>query len=486
MARLVFDLLEQLRVESLTAPTLPGVRANLAHRHRTWARACVRSGLTDHPQGLLLYTVAQLCRARLTGEPVSPETEGLIEETRAALARTIGADLVGLRRDRHDQRTFAVHALAIAMAVADAFCDLAPSSTRTGPADDLDAVTVSPLALLVFDEAGEGLGSGAVGSSGPDAPRDGSHGSYRVFTSAYDEERPVSTLVRADVLSAHRARLDRAVAAQGVSAGRVARLVRSLFGVNAPAGWEGGQERGVVDGSVLTRLVTSPGDRRLFREERDGRTAPLRVTLLVDCSGSMKAHAISVAVIVDVLARGIEQAGGQCEVLGFTTASWSGGRAGRDWVRAGRPAGPGRLNERRHLVIKDTETPWRRARTSLAALLHEELYREGIDGEALAWAADRAARSCAARRLVLMVSDGGPSDTATTLANDPAFLDRHLRAVVSRLEAARNVEVYGVGVGVDLRDPFRRSTILDLDRGPRHATFAEILALATPQSGSSV
>jgi len=75
---------------------------------------------------------------------------------------------------------------------------------------------------------------------------------------------------------------------------------------------------------------------------------PVLVTLLVDCSGSMGTHAEPVAVPVDVLARALERAGAGCEVLGFTTAAWHGGRSRRDWLRAGRPPNPGRLAEVRH------------------------------------------------------------------------------------------------------------------------------------------
>ena len=82
-------------------------------------------------------------------------------------------------------------------------------------------------------------------------------------------------------------------------------------------------------------------------------------------------------------------AGVASEILGFTTGAWNGGRAQRDWQRAGQPPHPGRLNETLHLVFKDADTPWRRARRDIAALLKAELFREGIDGEALAWAAQR-------------------------------------------------------------------------------------------------
>ena len=42
------------------------------------------------------------------------------------------------------------------------------------------------------------------------------------------------------------------------------------------------------------------------------------------------------------------------------------------------------------MVFKDADTPWRRARAGIAALLKADLFREGIDGEAVDWADARA------------------------------------------------------------------------------------------------
>ena len=78
---------------------MPGVRAQPAPPPRARGRSRFHdAGLTDSARGLLLYTVAQICRARVTGEPVLEETEDLIEATRAALAPALGHDLAGLRR----------------------------------------------------------------------------------------------------------------------------------------------------------------------------------------------------------------------------------------------------------------------------------------------------------------------------------------------------------------------------------------------------
>ena len=155
----------------------------------------------------------------------------------------------------------------------------------------------------------------------------------------------------------------------------------------------------------------------------------------------MKEHIESVAVMVDVLVRALEQAGVASEVLGFTTDAWNGGRAQRDWLRAGRPAHPGRLNEACHLVFKDADTSWRRARTVMAALLKADLFREGIDGEAVDWAMHRLDKPQRRAAPLIVVSDGSPMDSATNLANDAHYLDHHLqgRGRASRQARRRNL-----------------------------------------------
>jgi len=190
------------------------------------------------------------------------------------------------------------------------------------------------------------------------------------------------------------------------------------------------------------------------------------------------AHAAGdVAVLVDVFCRALERAGAASEVLGFTTGAWHGGRAQKAWLRAGRPARPGRLNERLHVVFKAFETTWRRGRAGIAALLHGEHFREGLDGEALAWAATRLLARPARRRLLVVVSDGSPTDGATALANGPDYLERHLHEVAGAIERGGAIELHALGVGLDLGAWYASSHLLDLDARIGNAMFAEVLAL---------
>ncbi|UKD57135.1 cobalt chelatase [Amycolatopsis sp. FU40] len=467
--RLLFELLEQFRVESLVPAGFPGVAANLRRRHERWSLSAHHNGLTETARGVLLYTVAQVARARITGEPVVEETEDLIEATRAAIAPMLGAQLAGLRRNRADQAAFAEHARALAEAVAGL---LEPE--KPDDADDDEEDTAAYALLLDFaDETGseEGGTAGLGDHKGPVAA-----GSYRVFTTAYDREDRAGPLVRPELLRELRERLDARVAEQGVNVARLARELTAVLAEPERSGWDGAQEEGQIDGRALARLIATPADHRVFRVERTEPVADVLVTFLIDCSGSMKAHRETVAVLVDLFARALDLAGASCEILGFTTGAWHGGRARRDWMRAGRPKHPGRLNERRHLVFKDAATPWRRARRDIAALLKADLFREGIDGEALAWAAGRARACDARRRLVFVLSDGSPMDGATVLANEERYLDRHLVQVADGLERSET-EVYGIGVGLDLSAYYRRSLALDAAEGTGFRAFREILDL---------
>lgn len=476
LERLVFELLEQIRVEALVPPGMTGVASNLRHRFDAWSRSFHHSGLTDSARGLLLYTLAQICRARVTNEPVLDETEGLMEATRAALSPLIGHALAGLRRDRQDQASYAAHALEIARTIAQMLHgDGSEPLGERRAGDEADAERAAFSLLMDLDTQISERFTSAV--SGRSRVLEESADGYRIFTTAYDRELRAAALVRAALMHEYREKLDARIAGQGVNVARLARELRALLAQPAYEGWDSAQEEGRIDGRRLAQLISSPTERRLFRSERIEPLADCIVTWLIDCSGSMKEHVESVAMIVDIFVRALEQAGVASEILGFTTGAWNGGRALRDWQRAGRPAYPGRLNEQCHLVFKDADTAWRRARPQIAALLKGDLFREGIDGEAVRWAHRRLRERPEARKLLLVVSDGSPMDSATNLANDAHYLDQHLVQEVQRIEQAGDVQVFGVGVGLDLSPYYSASLVLDLAGSTGNQVFRELLEM---------
>ena len=475
IARLIVDLLEQVRADAAAPERFTGLRRNLKERFEAWSMRAHNQGLTESESGMLLYTVAQICWSRVTGEPVLEATDGLLEIPRALLAPRLGSHLAGLRRERHDQAAYGIHALAIGQIVEEMIEDYAAAHNEDGAKPEID--TNSIFFNMRFDFAlNQAQGFGAADAAKEQIlEKDGP--AYRVFTRAYDREVAAASLARASQLAQLREQLDQRIAAQGVNVPRLARELKLLLAHPATDGWDGAQEEGLIDGRTLSQLISSPAERRLFRIEHQAPKADCVVTFLLDCSGSMQRHIESLAMLIDVLARALEMAEVSTEILGFTTGAWNGGRALRDWKRAGRPARPGRLNEACHLIFKGAETSWRRARASVAALLKADLFREGIDGEAVEWACVRLRARTEARRILFVISDGSPMDSASYAVNDPQFLDQHLREVVAREEAQREIEIYGVGVGLDLSPYYQRSQILDLDAPPGNRVFHEWMRL---------
>ena len=475
VARLVFELLEQLRVETLAPDHHAGVIANLRHRFTAWSHAFYDSGLAEGASGLLLYTVFQMCWSRLTARPVLEKTEDFIEATRWSVSSQLSGDLAGLRRHRLHQAAFARHALAIAHAV-DAMLKEAQAARDASQDEAGDAKAQAAFKLLLdFDSDNDHLPDAApLGDSR--ALRD-SDGGYKAYSTAYDREEKAGELVRRALLLDYRERMDERIASLGINTARLARRFTQLLAVPERDGWSFGEEEGYVDGRRLAQLISSPSERRLFRKEQFLPQADCLVSFLVDCSGSMKTHAESVAVLLDILLRALDQAGITTELLGFTTGAWNGGRVRRDWMRARSPANPGRFNELVHMVFKDGDTRWRRARPDIAALLKADLYREGVDGEAVDWACTRMLARPERRRILLVVSDGCPMDTATNLANDEFYLAQHLKQVVARREAQGAIEICGLGLGLDLGAYYSRSLATTLPASLNNELFSEIAQL---------
>ena len=180
----------------------------------------------------------------------------------------------------------------------------------------------------------------------------------------------------------------------------------------------------------------------------------------------MRGRPISIAAIsADILARTLERCGVKTEILGFTTRTWKGGQSREDWLAAGRPAHPGRLNDLRHIIYKPADEPYRRARKSLGLMMREGLLKENIDGEALTWAHSRIIGRPEERKILMVISDGAPVDDSTLSVNHGAYLDQHLRQVIDWIENRSPVELCAIGIGHDVTRYYSRAvTIMDAEQ----------------------
>ncbi|HWU12941.1 MAG TPA: cobaltochelatase subunit CobT, partial [Caulobacter sp.] len=315
------------------------------------------------------------------------------------------------------------------------------------------------------DEAPE-MGDGAK----PARPDQGQGGSnepaYKVFTTAYDEVVPAEDLCDADELTRLRAYLDQQLNAFSSVVSRLANKLQRRLLAQQNRAWTFDLEEGMLDVARLTRVIIDPTAPLSFKQEEDQEFRDTVVTLLIDNSGSMRGRPIMVAAIcADILARTLERCGVKTEVLGFTTRAWKGGTSRDEWIKAGKPGAPGRLNDLRHIIYKAADSPWRRARKNLGLMMREGLLKENIDGEGLMWAHQRLIGRPEARRILMVISDGAPVDDSTLSVNSGHYLERHLRQVIAEIEGRSPVELIAIGIGHDVTRYYRRAvTIVDVEQ----------------------
>jgi cobaltochelatase CobT len=325
-----------------------------------------------------------------------------------------------------------------------------------------------------YDDAAEG-GEGEPGDEGegmmPTRPNRNwsdqpAQFDYKAFTTAFDEVVNATELCDSDELDRLRAYLDQQlIQLQGVVTKLANRLQRRLMAQQSRS-WDFDQEEGMLDAARLARVVINPGQSLSYKIEREAEFRDTVVTLLIDNSGSMRGRPISIAAIsADILARTLERVGVKVEVLGFTTRAWKGGQSREAWLAAGRPPQPGRLNDIRHIVYKQADEPWRRAKKALGLMMREGLLKENIDGEALLWAHSRLLARAEDRKVLMVISDGAPVDDSTLSVNSGSYLEKHLRQVIGWIEGRSPVELVAIGIGHDVTRWYSRAvTIMDAEQ----------------------
>ncbi|MEL6875731.1 MAG: cobaltochelatase subunit CobT, partial [Pseudomonadota bacterium] len=289
---------------------------------------------------------------------------------------------------------------------------------------------------------------------------------YAPWTEKYDEVIAATELCDDDELVRLRAFLDQQLTSlQGAVTKLANRLQRRLM-AQQNRSWDFDQEEGMLDAARLARVVSNPAHSLSYKVERETDFRDTVVTLLIDNSGSMRGRPISIAAIsADIMARTLERCGVKTEILGFTTRAWKGGQCRESWLAADRPANPGRLNDLRHIIYKQADEPWRRARKNLGLMMREGLLKENIDGEALLWAHNRLIGRPEERRILMVISDGAPVDDSTLSVNHGAYLENHLRKVIEWIEGRSPVQLVAIGIGHDVTRYYKRAvTIMDAEQ----------------------
>ena len=502
--RAVFDAVEQARVEAIGSRRMEGVAGNLsAMLEDRYHRGGRYEEITDRADAPIEDAVALMVRERLTGLRPPPAARKIVELWRDFIEERAGRDLDGLGKAVENQRAFArsVRDLLSSLDMADQSAmdpddedsdeDNESSQDQDQSQGDAEEQAQGERAEVeISDDAAQDMEEGATEAAdaptgelpddadqadsdeASDAWRPPSNRSneprgpdYKAFSQKFDEVTHAEDLCDQDELTRLRAYLDKQLAhLQGV-VGRLAnRLQRRLLAQQNRA-WEFDLEEGMLDPVRLPRIVIDPYQPLSFKQEKDTDFRDTVVSLLLDNSGSMRGRPITVAAsCADILARTLERCGVKVEILGFTTRAWKGGQAREQWLQSGKPPNPGRLNDLRHIVYKDADAPWRRARKNLGLMMREGLLKENIDGEALDWAHKRLLGRPEQRRILMVISDGAPVDDSTLSVNPGNYLERHLRHIIEEIETRSPVELIAIGIGHDVTRYYRRAvTIVDAE-----------------------
>ena len=300
----------------------------------------------------------------------------------------------------------------------------------------------------------------------PPPPHSEANPDYKVFTTQFDEEIGAEDLADPAELERLRAYLDQQLDPLKGAVGRLANKLQRRLQAQQNRSWLFDLDEGILDAGRLARVVANPTTPLSFKQEKDTEFRDTVVTLLLDNSGSMRGRPISIAAIcADVLARTLERCSVKVEILGFTTRAWKGGQSRERWLAEGREPQPGRLNDLRHIIYKQADAPWRRARPNLGLMMKEGLLKENIDGEALEWAHRRMLSRPEARKILMVISDGAPVDDSTLSVNAANYLEKHLRDVIAMVERRRAVELLAIGIGHDVTRYYARAvTITDVEQ----------------------
>ena len=506
VARAVFDAVEGARVEALGSKGYAGIADNLdrALTMRMKSDPIARARAFDEVP--LSSAIGLLVRERLTARQAPATAAAGLALVRDWIEDKAGGDLDALAFAIDDQRAFAKLTQRLLEDLELVEGEVAPTEDDEGGADDEGTEDEQDESGDDGEEAGE-AGDGQVEARGEQSDAENEDGEgqeqgedslddldgepgdegdegmmpvrpnrpfsdlspqfdYKPFTRAFDEEILATELCDEEELDRLRAYLDQQlVHLQGVVTKLANRLQRRLMAQQSRS-WDFDQEEGILDAARLARVIVNPMLSLSYKRERDTEFKDTIVTILIDNSGSMRGRPIGIAAIsADILARTLERVGVKVEILGFTTRAWKGGQAREAWLAQGRPPQPGRLNDIRHIIYKQADEPWRRAKRSLGLMMREGLLKENIDGEALLWAHGRLIGRPEDRKILMVISDGAPVDDSTLSVNSGSYLERHLRQVIGWIEGRSPVELVAIGIGHDVTRYYERAvTIMDVDQ----------------------
>ena len=497
-AQEMFEWVEDARIASIGSLRMEGVARNLEASLEAVCKQAAFDTVTAETEAPLSVAVGLIVRQRLTGRELPPSAENVVRFWRDFVEERAGEHIAALADCLHDQREFAGRCRSILAdlglaAELDDQPEMQDSDQEVETVEDgaePDAEFAPEDVALdedsLGDEDGEGestvvemdadfdlseLGAESEPEESPnflpdEAGRIRVGFNYCAFTDEFDETINAEDLCEPEELLRLRQLLDQQLVSLQHATSKLANRLQRRLLAKQNRSWEFDLDEGILDTSKLPQVVIDPMNPLAFKQEKETKFRDTVVTMLIDSSGSMRGRSITIAAVCgDILGRTLERCSVRVEILGFTTRAWRGGQSREEWINAGKPQNPGRLNDLRHIVYKAADDPWRHARRNLGLMMREELLKENIDGEALIWAHNRLVVRQEHRKVLMVISDGLPVDNSTLLVNPSSYLEQHLKYAIDAIENHSTVELVAIGIGHDVTHHYKRAvTITDAEQ----------------------
>jgi len=213
-----------------------------------------------------------------------------------------------------------------------------------------------------------------------------------------------------------------------ISQENFAQQVRKLIQIRSKAQMQYGVKKGKLDQSRLSRICfNAPGfNERVFKNKIENKILDAAVTVLVDMSGSMGGSKVQYALASTLLVNEVcSTLNIPVEILGFT-----------DGYNAGMDIAPVMFVYKNFSDLKiDNE----RIKGCFAM---SSLFMYGNpDGENIIWAHDRLIKRKEKKKLLIVMSDGSPAASKSSVG-----LESFTLKAIQEIEASKNVDIYGLGL----------------------------------------
>lgn len=274
---------------------------------------------------------------------------------------------------------------------------------------------------------------------------------YRVYTTEFDKIAP--PVVR-DRIRATMALGDITKKTQGV-AGVLQKKMERLVSAKSLATWTAGHRSGRLNAGALSRLVAF-NDEAVFKRKHTSMTKDVAVSLLIDCSGSMNGYKIRTAIqSAYAFASVLGRMGIPFEMLGFTTGedvrrllclnlNDPSAECTLDNYLQSVGHGKTRLSSLRIYVLKEFKKRFGyNEKLGMASMTYSGQKNNNVDGESVMIAVKRLMKQKAARRILMVLSDGKPTVVGARWVGE-----KHLKNTIEKV-GKMGVECIAIGINSD-------------------------------------